>query len=146
MRKYKTLAMVSINGGHIQLTESQAAARMHCLERLENDIYKVNKKIEFKKGETFGYDGEIPKSKADCFEQVSNDESEAAEPEAAQSIENDESEAIEDVINAIELLDEDDESNWLGDGKPRVEALETLVGRDISATERDIAWKMVQGK
>jgi len=54
------------------------------------------------------------------------------------------------IVGAIrDLLEADperaDESTWTKSGKPDVKALESLLGFDISAAERDAAWDEVNG-
>ncbi len=46
----------------------------------------------------------------------------------------------EDLLAAIETLDESDPNVWTGDGKPKVEPLSELLGREVTAAERDAAW------
>lgn len=48
---------------------------------------------------------------------------------------------IEDAIGVLEFSDQDG-GLYTQDGKPRVDALEILLGEDISAAERDQAWKL----
>lgn len=46
-----------------------------------------------------------------------------------------------DIIEAIRDLDPDDRQNWTASGSPSVEALERQLGCDISARQRDAAWR-----
>ena len=48
--------------------------------------------------------------------------------------------AIEDAIRG---LDPDDKTLWTSDGEPKVVAVEAVLGRDITAEERDAAWAAV---
>lgn len=45
------------------------------------------------------------------------------------------------IREAIGGLDRDDSALWTGAGIPKVEAIETVVGFNISAAERDAAWE-----
>jgi len=45
------------------------------------------------------------------------------------------------IQEAIESLDADNKDHWIKDGSPATEALEDLMGREVSATERNEAWK-----
>lgn len=45
---------------------------------------------------------------------------------------------------AIRRLDRDDPSQWTATGEPRVEAIEELVGGDLTAAQRDEAWAAEQ--
>lgn len=48
------------------------------------------------------------------------------------------------VVDAIESLDPEDTSLWTAGGAPTVDALERVLERDVSASERDRAWAAVQ--
>lgn len=50
--------------------------------------------------------------------------------------------AIDDVIEAIEILNP--ETDFAKNGKPKVEAIETVLGQNISAETRDKAWELYQ--
>ena len=51
----------------------------------------------------------------------------------------------DDLIDAIGQLDPDNEAYWTSDGKPRVGAIESVIGRNIDASERDLAWEAFKG-
>ena len=50
---------------------------------------------------------------------------------------------IADIVAAINRLDPVDKSAWTAGGKPQVAALEKIIGRDISAADRDTAWAQI---
>ncbi len=50
--------------------------------------------------------------------------------------------AIDDVIEAIEILNP--ETDFAKNGKPKVEAIEAVLGQNISADTRDKAWELYQ--
>ena len=50
------------------------------------------------------------------------------------------SDVIEDAIGILEF--KGDQAQYTKAGKPRVKALESILGADISAAERDAAWKL----
>ena len=50
--------------------------------------------------------------------------------------------AIDDVIEAIEILNP--ETDFAKNGKPKVEAIEAVLGQNISADSRDKAWELYQ--
>lgn len=61
MKKYITTAKsLRIQSGTVMLDENQAQARAHQLEALGNGIYRIVSPIEFKSGETIGYEGDVP--------------------------------------------------------------------------------------
>lgn len=48
------------------------------------------------------------------------------------------------IVRAIRRLDRDNKDLWMPKGgKPRTEAIEALIGGDVSAAERDAAWQIV---
>ena len=50
--------------------------------------------------------------------------------------------AIDDVIEAIEILNP--ETDFAKNGEPKVEAIEAVLGQNISAETRDQAWELYQ--
>ncbi|WP_163833283.1 hypothetical protein [Spartinivicinus ruber] len=60
-------------------------------------------------------------------------------------VENTSPDALEEMIEVIGMLDANrDEEDWSKDGKPKVEAIEGLLNQDISAAQRNEAWKIYQ--
>lgn len=54
---------INIHGGILRLSPSQADARMHRLTALGDGRYEVkDPPVCFKRGETFGFEGELPKA------------------------------------------------------------------------------------
>jgi hypothetical protein len=58
---------VTVNSGNVQLSAAQAAVRRHCLKEVKIDkngggVYSVTAPIQFKRGETFGFDGAAGKN------------------------------------------------------------------------------------
>lgn len=51
---------------------------------------------------------------------------------------------LEAITDAIVGLDEEDESLWMGDGRPKVEAVTAAFGASVTADERDAAWASLQ--
>ncbi|MCK4959717.1 MAG: hypothetical protein KAT00_09950 [Planctomycetes bacterium] len=49
-----------------------------------------------------------------------------------------------EIIEAIGKLDKDNPEHWTSGGKPQVVTLEGLLGKQISAADRDAAWSAVQ--
>lgn len=57
---------VNVNSGQVQLTREQAKPRLHNLKPVKVDkdgagVYSVEQPIQFKRGEKFGYDGQVGK-------------------------------------------------------------------------------------
>lgn len=58
---------LSVNSGQISLTAEQARPRLHALVAVKVDakgggVYSVTGPIQFKRGESFGFDGEVGKN------------------------------------------------------------------------------------
>jgi hypothetical protein len=47
----------------------------------------------------------------------------------------------DDIIDAIEVLDENNEDHWTTTGKPDTRALSDVLDRQVTAAERDAAWE-----
>jgi hypothetical protein len=52
----------------------------------------------------------------------------------------------DEIVQAIAMLDPDTEDDWTQAGKPDVRALETVIGKDITAQQRDKAWERFQAE
>ena len=69
MDKYiVTGPVVRIHCGLMELTDEQARPRIRSLEFLGDGIYRVNRTVEFKNSEVFGYNGEMPRAMAEVLE------------------------------------------------------------------------------
>jgi len=69
MKTYEVVApYAGVNSGTVQITPEQARARRFALEPLGDDLYRVTQATGFKRGEMFGFDGDMPKSLALCLE------------------------------------------------------------------------------
>lgn len=65
MKNYQvTGKVVSISSGIVELVKHQSDARIFALIPVGKNRFEVKKTIHFKHGETFGYDGELPKALA----------------------------------------------------------------------------------
>ena len=63
MKRYEvTSHFVTLHTGRLDLSASQASDRMHALQKVQEGIYTVLSSIQFKRGEQFGYDGEVNKA------------------------------------------------------------------------------------
>lgn len=77
MKNYTTTQLVSLAAGSLlRLSVAQAVARRHALEPFKVPgekepqvvVVKAVAAVQFKAGETFGYEGELPKALADFVE------------------------------------------------------------------------------
>jgi hypothetical protein len=63
MKTYEvTGTYVSVNSGTLRLKPEQAAARAHALKETGKHLFEVLSPVGFKRGEVFGYDGQINKA------------------------------------------------------------------------------------
>lgn len=70
MKVFKTTGPIGLNAGAmVALTKEQAASREHALLATKTKgVFQVKTRIEFKAGETFGFDGDLPKNVVDQVE------------------------------------------------------------------------------
>lgn len=87
MQTYHAIGVVGINpGAQMRLSKEQAAARAHALTAQgKGGFYLVRARIEFKAGETFHLDGELPKHLADLVEPKAKKGGGEGEPPASSS-------------------------------------------------------------
>lgn len=66
MKRYRVTARsVEIHAGVLQLTDEQAIPRAHRMEKCGKGCWRVSDgPVQFKVGEEFGYDGDLPKDLA----------------------------------------------------------------------------------
>ncbi len=72
MKQVITRAVLELPAGAVvQLNETQAKPRAHALKALGEGKYEARVPLCFKAGETFGFDGEMPKAQSALLEAVS---------------------------------------------------------------------------
>jgi len=77
--RYVTTSVARFAAGTVlTLSKGQAAIRSHALKALGDGRYETTAPVEFKVGESFGYDGELPKSLASVIEPVGKPRTNAA--------------------------------------------------------------------
>lgn len=70
MKTYTVTGIVAvIAAGTLRLTAQQAGTRSHAIRPLGDDLFEIIAPVQFKQGETFAYDLEIPRSLAQCLEE-----------------------------------------------------------------------------
>jgi len=80
MRRYRAQQVVTLaSGSLVALDDKQAADRKGRIERLAPGRYRLKDALQFKAGEAFGYEGDLPKAVAAEVEPVA----EPAEKSAA---------------------------------------------------------------
>lgn len=69
MNKYTiTGRSVRLTSGLLELTDEQSRTRLPKLKALSKTRFEIVQAVEFKRGETIGYEGDLPKSLADRME------------------------------------------------------------------------------
>ena len=94
MKEYRVeAAFVTISSGKIALSDGQFSSREHALQKTKDKgVYLVTGKCGFKKGETFGYEGDAGLEKAGMIASL---EVKSAEPEKPASGEPEKAEKAE---------------------------------------------------
>lgn len=70
MKRYKTTAILNLHAGNLQLDKDQLRRRRHLVADNKDGTVAIMKPVQFKVGEEFGYDGDIPKILADDLTEV----------------------------------------------------------------------------
>lgn len=55
-------------GALLKLKPDQVKTRLHNLKRLEDDVFESTGPVEFKRGESFGYDGPLNRAMEEVME------------------------------------------------------------------------------
>lgn len=134
MKEYQVTAVaVTIHEGRVRMTADQARRRRHHTRPVEGqkDVFDVVRPFQFKRGETFGYDGEVSKF-------LMADLSAPGEGPPAGS--DDPATRAAAILAAVRALDENDPKNFTNSGSPKVPVLEKALGFKVTAAERDAAW------
>ena len=67
MQQYEALTFLQLHAGKVEIEEAQYLRQAHQLEATAHKgVFEITGHAGFKAGETFGYDGEIPKTLADA--------------------------------------------------------------------------------
>jgi hypothetical protein len=95
MKKYQvTGPMVQLFSGKVQLSPEQSGPRKHNLAQVKGNVFEITAPIQFKQGETFGYDGEISKAMALDLDEEAAVKKAAAEKEASEKAAREASEKV----------------------------------------------------
>jgi len=136
-------ASANFASGVLSLSGKQAKAREHALRDLGDGLFEVLEPVCFKRGEMFGFDGDMPKALALCLE--------ALEPEPEIEPETEEAGETEEAIETLDIdLEDMDREELLSfakaiglnphpnTGKPRL--LEVIKERqDVMLAEQEAA-------
>lgn len=76
MNKYQATVVTNLVGGNVELDKDQLRRRRHLVTDNKDGTFAVKKSVQFKIGEEFGYDGDVPKGLAENLAELI-DEAEA---------------------------------------------------------------------
>ena len=113
MKRYEVVApVVNVISGTVRVTPDQFRARRHALalvgEAEDGTVEAtVSSSVGFKRGEVFGYDGEMPKCLALCLEALEPEPEAEIEPQAEATAEHENVPESEDAGEVIETMDID---------------------------------------
>jgi len=144
MKRFEvTSKALRIHSGVLALSGEQASSRRHALKEIDAGLFQVVSSVEFKLGEVFGHDGDLPKSMAS---QVKTPGEKPAKPKGKKKKKGDQSSVEvtpEAFAEAVAKLDEETPGNFTQDGRPDIKALKDL-GIVVNASQRDDLWKATQ--
>ena len=217
MNIFMSTAVVNVQPGYVVLNKDQANRRNHILVKVDDTsiddldlseeelkhitpsddknaiaVYKLIGATQFKRGEVFGYDGDLNKAltqhlvpAAEIEEQLEQEKADdiivaedvveaigqlevgnaahfsnnTNKPEIKvlsgllnRKVTGKERDAAYEVfckrqdavIEAIELLDDENKAHFDDEGTPQTAALSEIVGREVTDRERDVAWAMFE--
>jgi hypothetical protein len=121
MNKYIVTKPITLHAGVVRLTKEQVRGRMHKLEPVGKDSYRILASNQFKAGEEIGYEGDLPKNMAENLTTKEKIEAEAkkaaaeadkAKAKAAKEAEKAAEKAAEEAAKAKAKLRADAEAEW----------------------------------
>ena len=133
---YKAKQPITLTGGFVGFEKDEHTTRFGaCVKETDEDgVYQIIKPFQIKAGHVFGYSGDLPKSTVALLDDMDADSNENNSNKLDEK-------RIVDIVIAISDLDPDSEDDFTNNGIPQVKALEDALGFDITAAERDAAWK-----
>ena len=135
---------MAIHCGMLALSGEQAKCRAHALKEIKKGVYEVLSPVEFKQGEVFGHDGDLPKVLANLVESTKKGPSSRKRKRKPEAKADADAEAKADAFaDAVSKLETGNTGHWTEDAKPECKALEAL-GVKVSAKERDALWSSHQ--
>jgi hypothetical protein len=62
MQKFKVIKPIHLQSGVLELSSGQARERTHAVRSLGADRFRILHPVQFKVGEEFGFEGDLPKA------------------------------------------------------------------------------------
>jgi len=153
MLEYKTTSIVRFNGGIIGLSKKQADARRHLIRPVEEKTgaYQIKRPVELKAGEVIRLESpgkallaKLELTPAEQSRQAAAEEKARLEAKQAEAKRLAEAERHGAVIAAARQALKD--GLVIKSGAPDLEAMESIASLNITASERDLAWKEIQAE
>jgi membrane protein involved in colicin uptake len=128
MKYIVTERVAVIVQGVMHLTDEQAKHRERNLKKLGKGRYEVIGAVQFKRGEEFGYEGDLPKNMAEnlttkeaaeAAAKKANAEAEKAAAKAAKEAEKADAKAAEEAAKVRVKMEADAKSSWDADATLR---------------------------
>ena len=135
MNTYQVIGrVVELPAGTVELSDEQAARRKHAIERIgkRGRKFAILKPLQFKHGETFGYDGDLPKHLADAVEIDNSGHVNRAQPGPVRPT--DDAVARAAISDAIAQLDPQNQAHYI-DGVPVPIEVSKITGWEVSPDE-----------
>lgn len=142
MNVYKVIRrLVNINDGIIAVDAAVADQYGDKLKSIGKGCYQVLQPVQLPKDIIFGHDKELYPFNV---KKVSQDKLMLSNAEVPKKLQPKpvNMQTVNDIIMVLDDLDE--EKDFTGAGKPEVKSVEALLGRSITAAERDEAWSRYQ--
>ncbi|MCR4332814.1 MAG: hypothetical protein NUV34_08975 [Sulfuricaulis sp.] len=70
MKEFTATALVKLGAGRVRMDADQAKTRAQNLHPVSDGVFEIVNPIQFKRGERFGWDGEVPKAMAEAFAEI----------------------------------------------------------------------------
>lgn len=67
MKEYVAKEVLTLGAGRVRIDADQAKTRAHNLKPTGEGVFEIVHPIQFKRGERFGWDGEVPKTMQGAF-------------------------------------------------------------------------------
>lgn len=115
MTKYQIVQIATLHSGVLELTDAQYARRKHALKQIGKSKYEITKPVQFKVGETIGYEGDLPKAMGNVMvdelevkKQAAKQSKKTKEAEEKAKAEADElaaqKQAVQDEIEQLQIM------------------------------------------
>lgn len=139
MKLFKTKGIVRLHGGLVGLRDDQAKDRSPALEKIGECLYRVVGPVVFKAGEEIGLETPDKATLRVLQDLDSKVEQDVKLKRESGDVEKNEFN-MEELIMAMFDLEEGNDEHFTGRGKPRVKAVEAIIGYDITAEQCNEAW------